>query len=323
MSKKGSLIHQIVSKCTGLRLGASTASKNSLVQYKNAAIKFGQWCVQHRGCHSYDDIADDIVNHLNAYSKWLQAEGKSAATIHTYIAGCCVAWQVPMEEIKKPIRHCYENTRSRGEKAVDRRKDAKREASPRLYDFAQFVLVRRHEYLALRQSDFVKDESGYDCVLVRKGKGGKRQLQRILPENVEFMQNYFNGSEEFVFTKDEMNNKIDLHAIRGIGARREYEYYLNRLRTEPGYRAQLEKEIGARWELYRGALPKKSQKTHEWEWDVSKVRGTYYLRGKNRQCAAEKGLAVAYDRCAVMAVSVFHLSHWRCDVTIDNYLLAV
>ena len=53
------------------------------------------------------------------------------------------------------------------------------------------------------------------------------------------------------------------------------------------------------------------------------VQGTYWIRGANRRKAQENGLAVGYDRLAVMAVSVFHLSHWRCDVTIDHYLLAV
>ena len=48
----------------------------------------------------------------------------------------------------------------------------------------------------------------------------------------------------------------------------------------------------------------------------------YKLRGKNREKALKDGLAVEYDRLAVFAVSVFHLSHWRLD-TLTNYLLAV
>ena len=53
------------------------------------------------------------------------------------------------------------------------------------------------------------------------------------------------------------------------------------------------------------------------------IDGIYYLRGLNRKLALEHNLPVAYNRLALMAVSVFHLSHWRLDVTVCNYILAV
>lgn len=86
---------------------------------------------------------------------------------------------------------------------MDSWQDAKREVSPRLYDFAAAVGVRRAEYTRLRGDNLVCGESGYLCVRIQ--------------------------------------------------------------------------------------------------------------RGKDR---------VQYDRLAVLATSVFHLSHWRCGVTINNYLLA-
>ena len=33
----------------------------------------------------------------------------------------------------------------------------------------------------------------------------------------------------------------------------------------------------------------------------------------------ELGKETEYDRLALLAVSVFHLAHWRCDVTVHNY----
>ena len=53
------------------------------------------------------------------------------------------------------------------------------------------------------------------------------------------------------------------------------------------------------------------------------IDGIYYLRSRNRKFALEHNLPVAYNRLALMAVSVFHLSHWRLDVTVCNYILAV
>lgn len=321
MSRKGSITHQIVTRCPGLRPGASKASKNTFVQHRNNAIRFGKWCKTNCSCQDYDDITNNIVELLNQYSSWLESEGKTASTIHTYVAGCCAAWQIPMGEVKKPVRHCYENTRSRGKKAVDQRNDAKREASPRLFDFAEKVGIRRHEYLSLRQDNLKIDESGYLCVEVQKGKGGKYQLQRLLSQDVDFVKDYFDGSDKYVFAKEEMENKIDLHAIRADIAKEAYRYYLDRLCSEPTYREQLEREIEARWRIYRGKT--KGDESTDRNWDVEKVRGSYHIRGNNRKYAIANGLDTSYDRCAVMAVSVFHLSHWRCDVTIDNYLLAI
>lgn len=78
----------------------------------------------------------------------------------------------------------------------DSRFDTQRECSPRLWDFTCCVGIRRAEYAALHGSDLVYDESGYLCVLIRKGKGGKRQLQRIPLGCEQFIKQYFNGKEK-------------------------------------------------------------------------------------------------------------------------------
>lgn len=273
----------------------------------DSAIHFGQWCKTTYGCRHFGDCQE----HIPDYVDWLAQQGKSASTIHTYLAGVCRVFEVLLADVKKPKRVTSQNTRSRGEKAVDERRDAGREASPRLYDFASTVGIRRAEYARLRGDDLVCDESGYLCVRVRRGKGGKFQLQCILPGDEMFVKSYFDGLEGPVFTKAELINKIDLHHLRAVQAQRAYRYYSELLRRNPEYRAQLEAEIKARWQLYN----KRRWKQHEFE-------GTYKLRGANRQLAQRLGKPTEYDRLAIIAVSVFHLSHWRCDVTVSNYLLA-
>ena len=49
--------------------------------------------------------------------------------------------------------------------------------------------------------------------------------------------------------------------------------------------------------------------------------GFYKIRGASVDIAKEKGLPLEYDRMALMMTSVFHLSHWRNDVTVINYML--
>lgn len=283
-------------------------SDKTCKHYKDLAIKFGLWCKEHCGCRH----AQDCPAYLQAYADWLVAQGKSTSTVHTYLAGACRWFGVSLETISKPMRVVSDNTRSRGTKAVDTRSDAHREASPRLWDFAAAVGIRRKEYAHLCGNDFVYDESGYPCVRVKRGKGGKYQEQRIAPEDLELVRSYFNGSEDKVFSAEEMDNKLDLHHLRALRAERAYVDYQTRLKADPAYRAQLTEEVRLRWKRLCGK-----------KWDPKQVEGHYYLRGKNRCFAMAHGLPIKYNRLAVMAVSIFHLSHWRCDVTVANYLLAV
>lgn len=308
----GSLKYEISQHCkelmqTGVSSSGKHTSDKSWKSYMDASIKFGQWCKQQYRCRHFEDCKI----HIQDYSDWLLEQGKSPSTIHTYLAGVCRVFELPLADVQKPKRIVSENTRSRGKRAVDDRKDAAKEASPRLHDFAAVVGIRRAEYARLRGIDLVCDESGYLCVRIRRGKGGKFQLQRILSEDVIFVRSYFDGSEELIFTRTELNNKLDLHHLRAAQAQRAYRYYADRLRAEPEYREQLEQEIKARWCKYN----KRRWRQHEFE-------GTYRLRGANKELAQRLGQPTEYDRLAVLATSVFHLSHWRNGVTICNYLLA-
>lgn len=288
-------------------------------QYRNHAIKFANWCKEQYGCRTLDECSA----HIQDYADFLVVQGRSPFTVHTYLAGICRICGVPLADIQKPIRVVAENTRSRGTKAVDERKDAGREVSPRLYDFASIVGIRRNEYLHLTPDDLVFDDFGHPCVLVRKGKGGKRQLQRILPDELPAIKAVFDNpaNEEHLFSRDELKNKIDLHHLRALRAQKMYRYYLDRIETETGYRAQLINEIRHVWEQDDEA--RKSNGYRAKRWSDMKVTGNYVLRGNNRKLAQKHGLPLQYDRLALLAVSVFHLSHWRHDVTVANYLLAV
>ena len=288
-------------------------------QYKKHALKYVAWAKSIYRCKTLDDCKE----HIQDYSNYLTASGKTPSTTHTYLVGICRVLDVPLEDINKPIRIVAKNTRSRGAKAVDERKDADREASPRLYDFASIVGIRRNEYLHLRPDDLVVDDFGNPCILVRKGKGGKQQLQRILPEELPAIQEVFQhpADEQHLFSKAELSNKIDLHHLRALRAQRMYKYYLEHIQSEKGYREQLISEIKHTWEgddetrMENGYRPKR--------WKDCKVNGNYVLRGHNRELALKNGLPVSYDRLALLAVSVYHLAHWRHDVTVANYLLAI
>ena len=267
-------------------------------QYRNHAIKFANWCKEQYGCR----MLEECSAHVQDYADFLVAQGKSPSTIHTYLAGICRICGVPLADIQKPIRVVAENTRSRGMKAVDSRTDSSREASPRLYDFACIAGIRRAEYLHLTPEDLVEDDFGHPCVLVRKGKGGKRQLQRILPEELPAIKVVFDApaDEQHLFSRDELKNKIDLHHLRAQRAQKMYRYYLDRIETETGYRAQLISEIRHIWEQDDEA--RKSNGYRAKRWSDMKVTGNYVLRGNNRKLAQKHGLPMKYDRLALLAV---------------------
>lgn len=317
--KAGSLAYQIKNLELSRKNKDTPMLAKTEFQYKKHALKYVAWAKSIYRCKTLDDCKE----HIQDYSNYLTASGKTPSTTHTYLVGICRVLDVPLEDINKPIRSVAKNTRSRGAKAVDERKDADREASPRLYDFASIVGIRRNEYLHLRPDDLVVDDFGNPCILVRKGKGGKQQLQRILPEELPAIQEVFQhpADEQHLFSKAELSNKIDLHHLRALRAQRMYKYYLEHIQSEKGYREQLISEIKHTWEgddetrMENGYRPKR--------WKDCKVNGNYVLRGHNRELALKNGLPVSYDRLALLAVSIYHLAHWRHDVTAANYLLAV
>lgn len=281
-------------------------TKNTRDDYFRHIRAYLVWCKAEYGCRNIREAKP----HLQDYADYLVASDYTPATIHTYLNACCRGCGVPLGSIRHPTRHAADFMRGR---EIDLKKLKKmQQKSPRAVCLAFAVGIRRDEYLALRVEDLVVDENDYPCVQVRKGKGGKYQLQRIDPGQFDRVDKIFQSPalpDGRILRKAELRH-LNLHAIRAIVAWAYYRHTCSRLETEPQYRSQLEQEIRDRWDIYC-----------RHKWDESQVRGTYWIRGRNRAYAVEHDLPIGFDRLAVKATSVFVLSHWRNDVTVDNYLL--
>lgn len=292
--------------------------------YKKHCKKFVEF-TQHQGITARD-VREKPVEYIQCYADQLIAQKKSANTVHTYVAPVCAALGVNMSEIIKPIRHStqvikgapYTNPQGKHEREKDQFK-----SSVMLSDM---IGIRRNELKKLCCNDLEYDESGYLCINVKKGKGGKPQLQRILPQYIEDVNKYFDGSDVRVFDDIQLQNKIDYHLGRREIAREAYEYYLA-ICLNPKESEKLREELIARYKAnnnkYRKALNNNNHKEAERKLSkfIESLEGEYILRGMVRETAIERGMPVRYNNLAMMAVSVFHLSHWRNDVTIQHYIL--
>ncbi|MEG1754184.1 MAG: hypothetical protein RR234_09750 [Christensenella sp.] len=258
---------------------------------------------------------------LQLYANDLVAQGLSADTVHTYLSFPCAFFNLPMSAIDKPKRLAAEISRSRGEKNLQGAREATLACNARIVAFQQHVGVRRAELTKLNGMNLKQDENGCWCVEVQRGKGGKYQLQRILPEDVEFVKQYFDGTAKPLFGRAELNNKIDFHSMRSAHARIAYDYYLH-LCESPVQRAQLQQELRDRFAIYNKHYIYRCSEPSLLVQFEDDMEGEYRLRGSTAAFAKSKGRPVTYDKTALMAVSVFHLSHWRCDVTVKNYMLA-
>ena len=257
----------------------------------------------------------DLANHIQDYADHLVARGLTPSTIHSYLAPVGLYHSVSLKEIRKPKRITahYIRGRKNNEKNERGEKEMHNPKFQRIIDFQSCVGIRRAELKKLTGSDFCYDESNYPCVLVKRGKGGKRQLQRILPEDVAFVKSYFQdkGPDEPIFSPEEFKNQIDFHQLRAIQAQRAYDYYEFLCQTKEG-REQLEKEVRLRYETTK--INKKTGKPALFK--ESLINGTYYLRGETRKKAKKIGKPIKYDKLCLLSVSLFQLSHFRNDVTV-------
>lgn len=295
-------------------------NKNTVKSYKHSTDDFVSWA-KAQGYKTCDDIravgAADIIQKY--YNSLMSGDGrKSPATAHTKIAPICKGLGVKMADLDLERRTADAIWRGRDPAANDRgRHEETLDKYARLMTLASTGL-RRDEIRKLKKSDLVTDESGYTCVHVARGKGGKEQLQRVLPQYLPTVQAVFDAvksPEGRVLTDTEMRNHINIHSHRARVAREAYSYYAGKLKTEPEYRQKLRSELIDRYTTYHKAS---TGNRFVSELDNHKP---VMLRGANKAKAEAAGLPITYDRLALMAVSVYHLSHWRIDVTVTNYMV--
>lgn len=296
------------------------SDRDTIHSYKASINRFCGWAKENG--LTKEQVLANPKEYLQTYTDHLIEKGLSKSTIHTYIAAPCKALHIPMQHISKPQRTVDDITRSRGNRNPQGQREALNPRFERLVRFQEVTGLRRAELEALKGED-LRMRDGKMYVIVKQGKGGKEQWQRILPRDAEVVQRTFNGikKEERVFSPEEMKNKIDLHQMRAEHARECYDYYAERIKNEPAYRERLREELKQYYQEHHNPNGELDLRGYE-EYcrDMLRNEGMYQMRGESRKLAEEHERPVDYDRVALMAVSTLHLAHWRLDVTVINYL---
>lgn len=301
------------------RVLTGITDNHTITAYKRDCKNFAAYC-RTNNVKTPEQLEKQKTEILQKYEDSLENAGYKPATIHRYLSAPCKALNVNMKEVEKPHRTADMIARGRDTGFnIQGQREIIQERFKRLISFQKVVGLRRAELAKLWGRDLRTDESGYLCVYVCNGKGGKDQMQRILPPDVVMIKKFFSEvkPDQKVFTAKEMNNKINLHGLRAEQARKAYLYYQKRLESELNYKYTCRKELALRYKTMHTA-----DKTTNQRFLKDIMNDTpYVLRGKNREKAIAQGKSVTYNRLAMMMVSVFHLSHWRLDVTSVNYLV--
>ena len=299
----------------------------TIKQYKTHLERFAIWAKETHRIRRASDVVDSCAL-VQEYADCLSSSGYAPDTIHSYLAPVVKGLGLSLDEVRKPKRTASVIKKTRQEMA---NKQGQREMADskneRIVEAEKIIGVRRAELAKLTGECLVRDYAGNLCVLVRKGKGGKKQLQRILPKDIAFIQQLFYGidQKQKVFTKAEINNKIPLHALRRIHAQEAYDYYLGLIRE--GHRQEIIDDLKAYYQNYHAKQPgaagerRIAKQYARFCEDIARGKGMYRLRGENKVRAKQAGRPTEYDRVALMATSVFHLAHWRNDVTARNYMV--
>ena len=303
-------------------IGSSTDYQQTFRQYRRDIEKFAKWAKEAHKIRLADQVTDP-ASRIMEYSEHLQGQGLSANTVHRYLAPVCKGLNIPMDQIKKPKRAAETVTKTRNPLKNKRgQKDMKREENARIVSAARAIGIRKEELYALRGRDLTRDEQGYICVHVAKGKGGKEQYQRILEKDAGTVREIFKGVPENgrVFSPHEIKSsaKIPIHRLRAEHAREAYEYYV-RICADQAGREQIRRELLRTFQEHHPE-GKKQRRQERFLELMDKSGGVYRLRGENREIFEREGRPAEYDRVALMAVSVWHLAHWRLDVTARHYM---
>ncbi|MCR5025521.1 MAG: hypothetical protein K6A90_14515 [Lachnospiraceae bacterium] len=293
-----------ISAVMNSNLHKKKAIEKTIKQYRTACKAFAAFV---KDCEGTERIPKERYRDLvQTYFEKLKSEGKSPDTVHTYAAGITQGLRLSIKDFVIDRR-----TRPhKGRKPINRNEAY-------IPELGKHLGIRRDEFGQLKGGSLI-EKDGCLFVIVRKGKGGKYQEQLILPSHEEAVKAAFKGkgADEFIYDKEELKafKDANTHAMRRQIAREAYAYYLSLFPEDRAHYMEI-----AHKRFLENA--EKGEKMWKKEMDLIRRKPIRYNRGANKTELIRQGREPFFDRECVLLVSVLHLSHYREDVTVDNYLI--
>lgn len=296
----------------GTRTIAVKSSRNVIT---NDCKRFVEYCKEH---HPQSRTIEQSREHIGEWVEKLQSQGIKNETIHGYLDHLGVVYGVSGGNYGLGRSAAPEKGRDYSDRDLSDRQNPRYE---RFLDLSKMTGLRRGELSKLSYSDFSKGRDGYYYVSVR-GKGGRLQEQRINERYEEKAREYSEKrSDEKILSKQECSNHINAHLIRRELAQEMYSKYQEQCRTREG-QEQLFREVK---EAFERGYSRSPESTRDWR-EVKDIKllekdlnSVYKTRGAQKEALEKVGAPTVFDRLPLLAVSTFHLAHWRCDVTVHNY----
>lgn len=275
-------------------------SYGTMRTYRNEVKRYGDW-LENRGMHKCS--MDEAASHIQEYLNHQTDRGLSAWSVHTTAAALSKTFQTDMRDYSIPRRQLCDITRSRGVRAHD---EANNRRAGDVLEANRTLALRRNELKNLRVSNFT--DGGNSISMSTIGKGGKHNETVFRhPEELANIRELIANKEpaDYVFDRQAFKNDADYHQARAEGFQLRYQRICEDMRQRPEARAEYQQAI-------RDAFAAKGRELRE---DLNRP---YVCRGSHREALERQGIAVTYDRTAVMMVSLE--SHYRSDVLVQHYL---
>lgn len=295
------------------RLNFALKRKNKLKEYSNDVKNLEKFIKAKfeasDGSYDLRRASDEqIINSMQDFVDWCKENDYKNPSIKHFLTGIASALNTTVDKLPCETIH-----RGQPQKGRDNSRIVHSEAVNRLNELNEAIGIRQAEIIRLKGSDMYFKE-GRMYVIVRKGKGGKRQEQLILQEDERLVVSYFRsvGKDEYIFSKEEAKaaHNANLHYSRRKHAQKCY-YHYEKLLKNPTEREKMKDLLEKRF----AENPKKMGK-----FDRDKMEIPYKSRGQVKAELYEAGVQTEFDRLALMAVSVLHLAHYREDVAVKYYL---
>lgn len=275
-------------------------SINTVKTYKREVARFGNWLIQ-KGLKKIS--LEESARYVQPYLNSLTERGLTPQSVNTTASALAKALHGHSFHYEKERRSSANVKKSRTMKTPGKENPA--------WELNKIIGLRRSDLKRLRVNNIHMRNNRIE-IEIDKCKGGKTNIQVIYQKDqqekiLEYVHARGLTGNELLFSSDMFGKNVDFQYTRRMAAQECYKDVVKAMQEDPTMREYYQDDIKR---IFR-----ESNKPLRENLD-----SPIYLRGAKREQALANGTDVMFDRTAAMVVSLYLLSHFRTNVTIDNYL---